>query len=755
MDTPQQAFYYRFVITKMHCASCIKEIEQALEQISSVKHVQVNFAERTASVTATQAITPETLIKALKQAGYEGQYVKDTAQESSLKTQVEESYYHQLLYKTIFVFGIGLPSFVLAMFNTLPSLVTPIGYLLNWLLGILTLSVLIYSGGHFFISAWKNLRNHSATMDTLIALGTGVAWLYSMVTLLFSHALPVIAQHVYFEAATVIIALVNLGALLELRARRHTSDAIKRLMNLQPKTARVIRQQHEIDIPLEEVQIHELIRVRPGEQIPVDGVITEGSSSIDESMLTGEPLPKVKQVGDKAVAGTMNKSGSFIFQATHVGQETVLAHIIHMVQQAQSSKPKLARLADQIAAIFVPLVMIIAVLTALIWFNAPIEGKLGYMLVTAMSVLVIACPCALGLAVPISVMIGVGKGAEFGILIRQADALQQAGSLTTIVLDKTGTITQGKPQVIGIYPLPHWTEEQLLSYAANLEVGSEHPLAEAILTKAKEKGLPFSSVEQFQTFEGYGVIGVLNQQKICLGNQKLMAREQIDIGVLTDQANQYAHLGQTPIYVALDQKAIGFLTIADPIKLDSKAAIQQLQNMGLNIVMLTGDHAATAQAIATQVGIQKVFADVLPQDKSTVIQQLQQQGEKVGMVGDGINDAPALAQAEVGFAIGSGTDVAIESAGITLMRSSLIGVADAIQLSQNTVRNMKQNLFGAFIYNVVGIPVAAGILYPWLGVLMNPMLAGLAMALSSVTVVSNANRLRFMKFLSHVDSKEI
>lgn len=415
------------------------------------------------------------------------------------------------------------------------------------------------------------------------------------------------------------------------------------------------------------------------------------------------------------------------------------------MQQAQNSKPALARLADQVSAIFVPIVMIIAVLTALVWFNVGTEPKAVYMLTTAMAVLVIACPCALGLAVPISVMVGIGKAAEQGILIRQADALQQAGELTTIVLDKTGTITQGQPQVTGIYPINSWDKNQLLTYAASLEAGSEHPLAEAILVAAKQQEIVLSPVTNFQAIAGYGVSGFIQNKSIYLGNRHLIEQQHIELGNLAQQGEQLATLGQTPLYLAVDNQAIGVVTIADPIKSDSKAAIQRLQALKLNVVMITGDHRATAQAIAAQVGIRDVLAEVLPQNKASKIAELQAQGEKVGMVGDGINDAPALARADVGFAIGTGTDIAIESAGVTLMHGSLHGIANAIAISKQTVSNMKQNLFGAFIYNVIGIPIAAGILFPFTGLLLNPMIAGLAMALSSVTVVSNANRLRFFK----------
>jgi len=462
-------------------------------------------------------------------------------------------------------------------------------------------------------------------------------------------------------------------------------------------------------------------------------------------MLTGEPLANEKKIGDKVIGGTLNKNGSFIFQTSHVGKETVLAQIIQLVQQAQNSKPALARLADQISAYFVPSVLIIAIVTALIWFNVGIEPKIAYMLVTSMAVLVIACPCALGLAVPISVTVGIGKAAEYGVLIRHADALQQAGQLTTIVLDKTGTITLGRPEVTGVYPVHDQDRNRMLILAASLEVGSEHPLAEAIVTAAKKDGLALLNTTNFHAITGQGVGGTIDGQQIWLGNRYLMEQQRIELGGLKQQADQLAASGQTPIFVAAEKEIIGILSIADPIKPDSKIAIQRLQKMGLKVIMMTGDHQMTAHAIANQVGISDVMAEVLPKDKAEKISELQKKSEKVGMVGDGINDAPALAQAEVGFAIGTGTDVAIESAGITLMRGSLQGVADAIVISQQTIRNMKQNLFGALIYNVMGIPIAAGILFPFTGLLLNPMIAGAAMALSSVTVVTNANRLRFFK----------
>lgn len=744
IDVNKSTNIHHLTLSGLSCASCVSKIEKALQSIPGVQDAQVSLVQRSATITTTQNIPVNILINVIKQVGYGASVISNLEEEESTKSLLEKSHYRRLTYKTALASIVGIPLLVIGMLNIMPSLATPLGHQINLGLCLLTLLTLVYSGGHFFVGAWKALRTHTANMDTLIALGTGVAWLYSLFAILFTKWLPLLAQHVYFEAAIIIIALVNLGAILELRARRHTSSAIKRLMSLQPKTARIIRKDEEIDIPIADLIIDDLVRVRPGEQIPVDGILIDGQSHVDESMITGEALPKEKKINDKVIGGTLNKSGSFIFKTTHVGKDTTLAQIIQLVQHAQNSKPALARLADQIAGVFVPIVMIIAVLTALTWLNVGIEPRVAYMLVTSMAVLVIACPCALGLAVPISVMVGVGKAAEHGILIRQADALQQACQLTTIVLDKTGTITQGQPQVIAVYPVQPWNEQQILTFAASLEVGSEHPLAEAIVNAAKEKGYPLLPVTNFQAISGYGVKGSIQEKAIWLGNSKLISLQKIPTNAsLENQAEQLANLSQTPLYLAVDNQVIGVIAIADPIKPDSKSTIIQLQKMGLKVVMLTGDHHGTAQSIAAQVNIQDVMAEVLPQDKSKMIVELQAKNQKVGMVGDGINDAPALAQADVGFAIGTGADIAIESAGIILMGGSLQGIVDAILISKHTIRNMKQNLFGAFIYNIVGIPIAAGILFPFTGLLLNPMIAGAAMALSSVTVVTNANRLRF------------
>ncbi|HCB12327.1 MAG TPA: Cu+ exporting ATPase, partial [Gammaproteobacteria bacterium] len=499
---------------------------------------------------------------------------------------------------------------------------------------------------------------------------------------------------------------------------------------LQPKTARLVEGDQERDVRIETLQPGALIRVRPGEKIPVDGDIVSGQSTVDESMLTGEPLPVVKQAGDPVTGGALNKTGTFVFRAIRVGEDTVLAHIVASVRQAQNSKPPIGRLADRVASVFVPSVLIVAMLTALAWFNFGPEPRAGYMLVTTLTVLIIACPCALGLATPISIMAGVGKAAEYGILIRDGEALQRAGQLTTVVLDKTGTVTTGRPTVTTIIAAAGFSEDEVFVLAAGLETGSEHPLAQAILDAARGRGLAIPAVEQFEAIAGHGARGAVNGRTVLAGNRQWLDMQRIDTTLLQAEAERLAAAGQTPIFVAADGQAAGIVAVADPLKPDSAAAIARLRQLGLNVVLLTGDHTATARAIAAQAGIERIHAEVLPVHKASVIAELQSQGEVVGMAGDGINDAPALAQADVGLALGTGTDIAIESAGITLVRGSLHGIADAIALSRAAMRNIRQNLFGAFIYNTLGIPLAAGVLYPATGLLLNPMLAGAAMALS-------------------------
>lgn len=731
---------HRLSISGMSCAGCVSTVESALKQLPGVQDAVVNFAEHTATVHGR--VSAKTLIDAVSAAGYGAAELRNAADESE-KEAAELKHYRALQRKFIVAALVGLPLMLADPLGWMPMLDSAGGKIFWLAVAAATLGVLIYSGGHFFRGAWKALRAHNANMDTLIALGTGAAWLYSIFVLAFPSLVPSLARHAYFEAAAIIIALINLGQALEMRARGKTSEAIKRLIGLQPKTARVMRDGKEMDVPLSEVGLDETIRVRPGEKIPVDGVIIDGHSSVDESMLTGEPMPIEKKLGDEIVGGTLNKSGSFLFQAKRIGADTALARIIDMVRRAQASKPAIGRLADKISAVFVPTVLIIAVLTFLAWFNFGAEPKLSYALVTTMTVLIIACPCALGLATPISIMVGVGKAAEYGILIRNGEALQQAGKLTTIVLDKTGTVTAGRPTVTALLPVAAWNELELLALAASIETASEHPLAEAIVTAAQDKNVKLQTLRDFMAITGQGVSAMWENKKILFGNAKLMAQHNIELGDLSARAQELATLAQTPMYLAVDRQIAGIVAVADPIKSDSADAIKRLQASGLKIVMITGDNRATAEAVARQININEVMAEVLPSDKAAKVAELQKRGEIVGMVGDGINDAPALAQADVGFAIGAGTDVAIESADITLMRGSLHGVADAIAISRATVRNIKQNLFGAFIYNSFGIPIAAGVLYPFTGLLLNPIIAGAAMAMSSVTVVSNANRLRW------------
>jgi len=732
----------RLSIAGMSCAGCVTSVEKALQSVDGVEEALVNFAEHTADVTGTASV--EALTAAVKQAGYDAAELRGADDESE-KEAAEMAHYRALLRKAGAAFALGAPLFVAGMAGVLPPLDTTAGRLFWAVVGVLTLGVMIYAGGHFFTGAWKSFRNHQANMDTLIALGTGSAWVYSSVVVMFPHVVPVLAQHAYYEAAAIIIALINFGSALEMRARGKTSEAIKRLIGLRPRTAIVVRDGREMELPISEVGLDETLRARPGECIAVDGIVIEGQSRVDESMLTGEPMPVEKKQGDEVIAGTINARGTFLYKSTRIGGDTVLAQIIEMVRHAQSSKPAIGRLVDKVSAVFVPVVMIIAVLTFMAWMNLAPERGIAYALVTTMTVLIIACPCALGLATPISIMVAVGRAAERGILIRNGEALQQAGHLTTIVLDKTGTVTEGAPSVTDIVAAKGWTEDDLLQLAASLEAGSEHPLATAIVTAADEKTLPLFKALQFEAVAGHGVRGEVEGKHLLLGNERLLQEAGMALDDWADKVTALAEKGRSAMYLACDGQIVGLLAVADPVKADSREAIARLHANGLKVVMLTGDHRITAEAVAREMDIDSVLAEVLPQDKDKHVEKLQAQGEIVAMVGDGINDAPALARANVGFAIGSGTDVAIESADITLMRGSLHGVADAISLSRLTLRNIKQNLFGAFIYNSLGIPVAGGILFPLFGILLNPIIAGAAMAMSSVTVVSNANRLRLIK----------
>nr|WP_318247455.1 heavy metal translocating P-type ATPase [Microbulbifer agarilyticus] len=726
----------------MSCAGCVRKIEKALEGVTGVDEARVNLADKTLVIQGSAETGA--CVRAVESAGYGAEPVQASARALREQQREEEQHhYHHLLWRAAIALGLGIPLMVWGLVTGEMGVNNTFQQFAWGSVGLVTLAVLVFCGGHFYTGAWQAFRHHSATMDTLVALGTGTAWLFSMLVVLLPQVLPESARHVYFEASAMIIGLINLGQALEVRARGRTGAAVEKLLQLQDSSARVLRDGAELDIPIEQVRVGDQLRVRPGEKISVDGRVVDGSSLVDESMLTGEPVPVKKSAGDLLTAGTLNKNGSLLFAAEKVGADTRLAQIIQMVKNAQSSRVPIARLADIISAIFVPAVMIIAVVAALVWFNWGPDPKVAHMLVVLTSVLIIACPCALGLATPMSVMVGVGKGAENGVLVRNGKALQQATDLNALLVDKTGTLTEGAPKLTDI--ASNGDADALLQKLASLESHSEHPLGEAIVTAAKQKPLSLSPVADFEAITAHGVKGNVDGATILLGNSKLMQREGVAIGEWQQKSDALSRQGKTAMYTAVDGELTGVIAVADPIREDAAAAVQRLKQLGLRIEMLTGDNAATANAVAKQLGIEHVHAELLPEDKEKIVVAQQKEGAKVGMAGDGINDAPALARADVGFAIGAGTDVAIESADITLMRSSLHGVADAVELSRATLRNIKQNLFGAFIYNTLGIPIAAGVLYPVTGMLLSPVIAGAAMAFSSVTVVTNANRLRLFK----------
>ncbi|MCK5813674.1 MAG: copper-translocating P-type ATPase [Cocleimonas sp.] len=730
----------RLSIAGMMCAGCVSSVDQALNDVEGVTSAQVNLGERTATVTGDFSL--EILLLAVKKAGFKVQQLTSLADETEKEMQ-ELQAYHTLWWRALVAGALGFGLFISMLIGWLPNLEE--GRIFWLVISVITLLILIFVGGHFFRGAWIALQNKRANMDSLVAMGTGTAWLYSTLVLLFPDAMPTIARHVYFESAIIIIALVSLGAALETKARGRTSEAIKRLIGLQPDTARAVRGGKEIDIPIAEVGLEETLRVRPGEKIPVDGVVIEGQSFVDESMLTGEPMPVDKRKDAKVFGGTLNTQGSFLMTATGIGRETALARIIDLVRKAQSSKPAIGRLVDKIAAWFVPAVLLIASLAFVLWYFFGPEPQLAYAIVVAMTVMVIACPCALGLATPISIMVAVGRAAENGILIRNGEVLQQASRLTTVVLDKTGTLTEGNPQLTTVLPSLNISEKEVLSLAASLEMNSEHPLGLAIVNKAKAENIEYSPASDFSTLEGRGIQGQINQQTIWLGNAVLMNEKNIAIDAMLGKAEELAGQGETPVYLAQKGKLLALLGISDPIRSDSKQAIERLHTLGLKTVLLTGDNERTAQSVALQLGIDEVIANVMPADKIEKIRSLQAQNEVVAMVGDGINDAPALTQADVGIAIGTGTDVALEAADIALMSASIQGVSKTIGLSKATMKNIKQNLIGAFIYNLIGIPIAAGILFPFFGILLSPIIAATAMSMSSVTVVSNALRLNKAK----------
>ena len=730
LDDSQQ-----LLINGMSCASCVSRVQKALQAVPGVTQARVNLAERTALVMGSAPAAE--LVSAVEQAGYGAEAIEDDIKRRERQQETALATLKRFRWQAIVALLVGVPIMLWGMIGD-NMMVTEANRSL-WLgIGVLTLAVMVFAGGHFYTSAWKSLRNGTATMDTLVALGTGAAWLYSMSVNIWPQWFPMEARHLYYEASAMIIGLINLGHMLEARARQRSSKALERLLDLTPPTARVVTPEGEKNLPLAEVQPGMTLRLTTGDRVPVDGEIRDGEGWFDEAMLTGEPVPQQKGAGETIHAGTVVQDGSVLFTASAVGSHTTLSRIIRMVRQAQSSKPEIGQLADRISAVFVPVVVAIALLSGAIWYLFGPAPQIVYTLVIATTVLIIACPCALGLATPMSIISGVGRAAEFGVLVRDADALQRASTLDTLVFDKTGTLTRGKPEVVSITAL-EGDETSALRLAAALEQGSSHPLAHAILEKAATDAL--AEVKQFRTLRGLGVSGEIDGQRVLLGNQALLAEQQIDTRALDEEIAAQASRGATPVLLAVEGKARALFAIRDPLRDDSVQALQRLHRAGYRLVMLTGDNPTTANAIAKEAGIDEVIAGVLPDGKAEAIKQLQQQGRQVAMIGDGINDAPALAQADVGIAMGGGSDVAIETAAITLMRHSLMGVADALAIANATLRNMKQNLLGAFIYNSLGIPIAAGILWPLTGTLLNPVVAGAAMALSSITVVSNANRL--------------
>ncbi|HCM9649348.1 MULTISPECIES: copper-exporting P-type ATPase CopA [Enterobacter] len=725
----------QLLINGMSCASCVSRVQNALQAVPGVAQARVNLAERTALVMGSASAAD--LVQAVEKAGYGAEAIEDDAERRERQQETAIATMKRFRWQAIVALLVGIPVMVWGMMGD-NMMVTADNRTLWLVIGLITLAVMVFAGGHFYTSAWKSLKNRTATMDTLVALGTGAAWLYSMSVNVWPQWFPMEARHLYYEASAMIIGLINLGHMLEARARQRSSKALERLLDLTPPTARVVTDDGEKSVPLAEVQPGMTLRLTTGDRVPVDGEITQGDAWLDEAMLTGEPIPQQKSQGDAVHAGTVVQDGSVLFRASAVGSHTTLSRIIRMVRQAQSSKPEIGQLADKISAIFVPVVVGIALLSAAIWYFFGPAPQIVYTLVIATTVLIIACPCALGLATPMSIISGVGRAAEFGVLVRDADALQRASTLDTIVFDKTGTLTEGKPQVVAV-STAGIAQEDALRLAAALEQGSSHPLARAILDKANASALP--QVSNFRTLRGLGVSGEADGHALLLGNQALLNENGVDTSALEEELKAQASRGATPVLLAVDGKAAALLAVRDPLRQDSVDALQRLHRAGYRLVMLTGDNPTTANAIAKEAGIDEVIAGVLPDGKADAIKNLQSQGRQVAMVGDGINDAPALAQADVGIAMGGGSDVAIETAAITLMRHSLMGVADALAISKATLRNMKQNLLGAFIYNSLGIPVAAGILWPLTGTLLNPVVAGAAMALSSITVVSNANRL--------------
>ncbi len=727
----------RVPIKNMHCGSCLMRIDLALQMVPGVVAARASLETNAADIEyQPEKVDFPAISKAIESAGYHVAEPKidPNAEVLDPAEAANEQEYRTLIRKFWFAAVISIPVMALSYPDLVPGLRDwmPMGSdtrRIVWsLLGVLSLPVMFWAGSQFFTGMWDALKHRAANMHTLISIGISAAFAYSVVTVAWPQIFPRMAlAEVFWDVTDVVVALVVLGLALEIKAKGRTSQAIKKLIGLQAKTARVIRDGAERDIPVEEVLVDDVVVVRPGEKIAVDGKVTVGTSAVDESMITGESMPVEKQVGDEVIGGTLNKTGSFRFKATRVGKDTALATIIRMVKDAQGSKAPIQRVVDTVSAYFVPAVMILAILAFIAWYNFGPEPRSVYATIVFVTTLIIACPCALGLATPTSLTVGIGKGAENGILIRSGDALQAEPALTDVVVT------------------PGHEEAEVLRLTASLERGSEHPLGEAIVKGAGARGLKLSDAEGFAAIPGHGVGGRIDGRDVVFGNAKLMRDRGIAIDPLQKDWERLAEEGKTPMYEGIDGKAAGLVAVADTVKPDSQAAIDALKALGIEVVMLTGDNERTGRAIARQVGIERVLAEVLPNDKAHEVQKLQLEGKSVGMVGDGVNDAPALAQADVGFAIGTGTDVAIEASDITLIKGSLTGVVTAIEISRATMSNVRQNLVGAFGYNALGIPVAMGVLYPFIGLLLSPLIAAAAMAFSSVTVVTNANRLRFFK----------
>jgi Cu+-exporting ATPase len=779
-------------VSGMTCAGCQAGVQKTLARQPGVLDANVNLMTANASVTYDPAvIRPEALVEAIRETGYGAELPapEDTGrtafEEQEARDRAQEEEFRELRLKALLSGAAGLLAMLVSMPLMAPagrhsgahgavadpfmrwameSMSPALRRVLPWLYDIdprvlsygllaLTVAVMAWAGRHFYVRAWNSFRHHSADMSTLIAVGTGAAFFYSLLATVAPGFFlrRGLQPDVYYEAVVIIIALILTGNALEARAKSRTSAALRGLIALQPRTARVVRrtpetpetpEDTELDVPVEAVRSGDTVAVRPGERVPVDGEVLSGASAVDESMLTGESMPVEKGPGDRVIGGTINRTGAFRYRATTLGADSVLARIVQLMREAQGSRAPIQRLADRISAVFVPVVLQIAIATFVVWFVAAGSGVHAF--AAAVAVLIIACPCAMGLAVPTAVMVATGRGAELGALIKGGEALQRAGDVTHVVLDKTGTVTEGRPTVTDVVVPPGAVRpaEELLRLAASLEASSEHPLADAIVRRAKELGLALAQPEQFQSATGRGATGLVDGAALAVGNEALLADYAVGTEPLRAEAERLAAAGKTPVYVAVNGTLAGLLAVADPIKPTSRAAIARLQRMGVPVVLLTGDNRRTAEAIARQAGVDRVVAGVLPEGKVEEIRRLQKEGAVVAMVGDGINDAPALAQADVGIAVGSGTDIAIEASDVTLMRGDLAGVADAIALSRRTMRTMKQNLFWAFVYNVVGIPVAAGVLYPAFGLLLSPILASAAMAFSSVSVVTNSLRLR-------------